>query len=345
MRLDEIAERLNCRLEGDGRVGIQRVAGIEQAGPGDLTFVSNPKYISEVKKTQASALILSEDFEPLPIPTLRSANPYLTFAKALELFYTPPRFEPGIHPTACIHSTARIGARAHIGPYVVIHEGVVIGDEAVIVGPAVFYPGVRIGRHFLAHANVVIREFCHIGNNVILQSGVVLGSDGFGFAKQADGSYYKIVQSGIVVIEDNAEIQANSAVDRGTVGETRIKRGAKVDNLVQVGHASEVGENTLLCAQVGLAGSTRVGKNVVLTGQVGVAGHCTIGDNVVATAQSGIPSDVPANTMVSGYPAIDNRRWLKASVVFQKLPELYKSLRDLSRKVEELSSRQPLGPK
>lgn len=337
MRLGEIAKRLNCRLDGDSSIEIRRVLGIETAGEGDLTFISNRKYVAAAKTTRASAIIVSEDFASLPVATLRSDNPYLTFAKAIELFYSPPQYRPGIHATACIDPTAHIGAHAHVGPYVVIHEDVVIGNDAVLVGPATIYRGVQIGDHFFAHANVVIREYCILGNNVILQNGVVVGGDGFGFAKQSDGSYYKMVQSGIVIIEDDVEIGSNSTLDRGTIGETRVKKGAKIDNLVQVGHASTVGENSLLCAQVGLAGSTMVGKGVVLTGQVGAAGHLTIGDGVVATAQSGIPHDVPAGQVISGYPAMENRQWLKASAIFAKLPELQRSLRELARRLDALS--------
>jgi UDP-3-O-[3-hydroxymyristoyl] glucosamine N-acyltransferase len=337
MRLEEIAKRLNCRLEGDGGIEIHRVAGIETALEGDLTFISNPKYVSAAKTTRASAIIVSQDFSSLPLATLRSENPYLTFAKAIELFYSPPQYPLGIHATACIDPSARVGARAHVGPYVVIHEEVVIGSDAVLVGPATIYRGVRIGDHCFAHANVVIREYCVLGNNVILQNGVVVGGDGFGFAKQSDGSYYKMVQSGVVVIEDDVEIGSNSTIDRGTIGETRIKKGAKIDNLVQVGHASTVGENSLLCAQVGLAGSTVVGKDVVLTGQVGSAGHLTIGDGVVVTAQSGIPRDVPAGAVISGSPAIENHQWLKATAIFAKLPELQKSIREMGRRLDALS--------
>lgn len=339
MRLQEIAGRLSCRLEGEGQIEILRVVGIETAAAGDLTFISNPKYIPLAKTTRASAMIVAEDFEQLPIATLRSANPYLTFAKAVELFYTPPAYAPGIHPTAIIDPSARIGARAHIGPYVIIHENVVIGDDAVIVGPAAIYRGVQIGDRFFAHAQIVIREFCRIGHRVILQNGAVIGSDGFGFAKQAEGTYYKIVQSRAVVLEDDVEVGANSTLDRGTIGETRIRAGAKIDNLVQVGHASEVGENTLLCAQTGLAGSTVVGKNVILAGQVGVAGHCRIGDNVVVTAQAGTHGDIPEGGIVSGSPAFDNRRWLRSTAVFSHLPELQKTVREISRKLDAMAKR------
>jgi UDP-3-O-[3-hydroxymyristoyl] glucosamine N-acyltransferase len=215
----------------------------------------------------------------------------------------------------------------------VIGRDVVIGARCVVHSHVVIYPGARIGDDFCAHSHAVVREFCSIGDRVILQNGVVIGGDGFGFAKQRDGSHYKIVQSGIAVIEDDVEIQALAAVDRATVGETRVCKGAKLDNMVQVGHACEVGENAILCAQVGLAGSSHLGKNVLLAGQVGVAGHLTLGDNVVATAQSGIPGDVPANTMVSGYPAMENKRWLKCAAVFNRLPELYDAVRALKTRV------------
>ena len=247
--------------------------------------------------------------------------------RALELFYQPPQYAPGIHPTAAVHPSAKIEAGAHVGPYVVIQENVEIGARAVLLAHVVIYHGVTIGDSFLAHSHAVVREFCRIGNNVILQNGVIVGGDGFGFAKDNAGRWHKIVQSGPTVIEDDVEIQANACVDRASVGETRIARGAKIDNLVQVGHGSKVGEDTLLCAQVGLAGSTDVGNNVILAGHVGVAGHCKIGDGAIATAQSGIPNDVAAGAVVSGYPAIDNKLWLRCVAVFNRLPEIAKLLR------------------
>jgi len=229
-----------------------------------------------------------------------------------------------------IHGTARIGPHAHVGAYVTIDEDVEIGQGCVLLPHVVIYRGARIGNNFFAHAHAVVREHCRIGNNVVLQNGAVVGGDGFGFAKDDRGVWLKIVQSGPAVIEDNVEIQANACVDRASVGETRIKRGAKIDNLVQVGHGSTVGEDSLLCAQVGLAGSTEVGKNVILAGQVGIAGHYRIGHGVVATAQSGIPNDVEDGKMVSGYPAMDNRQWLRCVAAFQRLPEIAKAVRSLA---------------
>jgi UDP-3-O-[3-hydroxymyristoyl] glucosamine N-acyltransferase len=229
-----------------------------------------------------------------------------------------------------VHSSAKLGANPHVGPYVVIDEDVEIGDDAVLLAHTVVYRGARIGNRFFAHAHSVVREHCRVGSNVILQNGVVVGADGFGFAKNDAGQWHKIVQSGPAVLEDDVEVQANACVDRASVGETRIGRGARIDNLVQVGHGSRVGENAMLCAQVGLAGSTEVGKNVILAGQVGVAGHCKIGDGAIATAQSGIPNDVAAGAIVSGYPAIDNKLWLRCSAVFQKLPDIARALRKLT---------------
>ncbi len=330
MKLTAIAAALGMWLEnGAPETEITGVAGIEAAGPGQITFISNPKYAAAARATKASAVIVAEDFPALSTATamLRSKNPYLDFARAVAMFYQPPAYAPGIHPTAVIDPSARFGARAHVGPYVVIQEGAQIGKNAVLLAHVVIYRGVKIGDNFLAHAHAVVREFCRIGNNVVLQNGVIVGGDGFGFAKDNDGRWHKIVQSGPTVIEDDVEIQANACIDRASVGETRISRGAKIDNLVQIGHGSKVGEDSLLCAQAGLAGSTDVGKSVILAGQVGVAGHCKIGDGAIATAQSGIPNDVPAGAIVSGYPAIDNKLWLRCVAVFNRLPEIAKVLR------------------
>src|SRR6266567_4515908 len=236
MKLSAIAAALGGRLEnGSPDTEITGVAGIETAGPGQITFISNPKYAGAAKTTKASAVIVADDFPAIPTAMLRSKNPYLDFARALELFYQPPKYGAGIHPTAVVHSSAKLGVGAHVGPYVVIQEYVEIGNNAVLLAHAVIYRGVKIGDNFLAHAHAVVREFCRIGNNVVLQNGVVVGGDGFGFAKDNAGHWHKIVQSGPTVIEDDVEIQANACVDRASVGETRISRGAKIDNLVQVG--------------------------------------------------------------------------------------------------------------
>jgi UDP-3-O-[3-hydroxymyristoyl] glucosamine N-acyltransferase len=332
MNLSQIASALDATLENaDPDTEITGVAGIEEASSGQITFVANPKYAAAARTTRASAVIVSLDFPDIPTGMLRAANPYLAFAQAVSLFYQTPHYEPGTHPTAVIAPTANIGARAHIAAYVVIDEDVIIGDDAVLLPHVVIYRGVHIGNRFFAHAHAVVRENCTLGANVILQNGAIVGCDGFGFARNLT-RWEKIPQSGPAVLEDDVEVQANSCIDRATVGETRIARGVKIDNLAQVGHGSAVGENTLLCAQVGLAGSTAVGKQVVLAGQVGVAGHCNIGDGVVVTAQSGTHGDIPAGSTVSGSPAFDHKQWLRVVNIFSKLPELAKTVRSLTGK-------------
>lgn len=331
MKLFQIAERIGATLENASpETEITGVAGIEQAGRAQITFVANAKYAAAARTTNAAAVIVAESFPALATGMLRSKNPYFAWAKVVELFYQAPRYAPGVHPTAVIDASARIGKNAHIGPYVVVDADVEIGENAVLLPHVVIYRGAKIGRNFFAHAHAVVREFCEVGDNVVLQNGVIVGSDGFGFAKDDAGHWRKIAQAGKVIIENDVEIQANACVDRASVGNTSIARGAKLDNLVQVGHGSSVGEDTLLCAQVGLAGTTEVGKNVILAGQVGVAGHCKIGDGAIATAQSGIPNDVAAGATVSGYPAIDNRLWLRCAAVYSKLPELARAVRKLS---------------
>jgi UDP-3-O-[3-hydroxymyristoyl] glucosamine N-acyltransferase len=328
MKLSAIAEALGVRLEnGSPETEISGLNGIEQAEPDELTFVSNPKYAASARTTRAAAVIVGEDFPAIPRAMLRAKDPYLTFARALELFHSPRRYEAGVHPTAVVHATAKIGNDAHIGPYVVIDEDVEIGANAVLLAHVVIYRGVKIGTNFFAHSHSVVRENCRIGNNVILQNGVVIGADGFGFAKTAEGHWHKIPQPAYVVIEDDVEVQANSCIDRASVGETRIGRGVKVDNLVQVGHGTRVGEDALLCAQVGLAGSTEIGNRVILTGQVGVVGHCKVGDDAIVTPQSGVAHDIEAKAFVSGAPAVDHKLWLKYSAILPKLPEIVRALR------------------
>jgi UDP-3-O-[3-hydroxymyristoyl] glucosamine N-acyltransferase len=336
MTLGELAAHLQADLhpaEGQtlaaaAAIAIAGVAAIETAGPATLTFVANPKYTALARSTRAAALIVEPAFPAISTPTLRIANPYLAWSKAVALFHPSPTYAPGIHPTAVIATTATLGARAHVGAYVVIGDHCTLGDDAVLLPHAVLYDHVTVGDHFLAHAHAIVREGCTLGDGVTLQNGAIIGSDGFGFAKENSGRWTKIVQSGPAILEDRVEVQANACVDRASIGETRIRAGTKIDNLVQVGHGSTVGENTLLCAQVGLAGSTIVGKNVILAGQVGVAGHLTIGDGAIATAQTGIPSDVAPGATVSGYPAMDNRDWLRMVAALKRVPELLKKRRD-----------------
>jgi len=335
MKLAELAGRLGVRLEnGSPDTEITGVAGINEAKAGQLAFVANPKYAAAAKTTQASAVLVAEDAPGIPAAMLRSKNPYLDFARALEMFYEPPRYEPGVHATAVVDATAKIGPRAHIGPYVVIDRDVEIGADAVLLAHAVIYPGSKIGNHFFAHAHSVVRENCRLGNHVTLQNGVVVGADGFGFAKDNAGHWHKIAQPEGVVIGDDVEVQANSCIDRASVGETRIGRGVKIDNLAQIGHACHVGDDTLICAQVGLAGSTEIGKNVILTGQVGVVGHCTVGDGAIVTPQSGVAGDIAPGAIVSGAPAVDHKLWLKYSALLSKLPEIARAVRSFAGRTE-----------
>ena len=336
MKLSAIAEALGCTVQGDGEIEISGVAGMEHATAGQLTFLANPKYAPKVKHTRASAILVSEALTDLPITSLVSENPYYDFARALALFYQPPRPAPGVHPLAYVAPTATIGENCSVGPYAVIGERVHIGRNAVIHPHVVIYEGAEIGDDFLAHSHAAVREFCRIGDRVILQNSVVVGGDGFGFAKRGDNTHFKIVQSGVTIIEDDVEVQSLTSVDRATVGETRVRRGAKIDSLVQIGHACVVGEDNIICAQTGLAGSTVLERNVLLAGQVGSSGHLTVHEGAIVYAQSGIGGDVEKNGRISGSPAFAANEWLRAITAFPKLPEILKSLRELKKKVEAL---------
>jgi UDP-3-O-[3-hydroxymyristoyl] glucosamine N-acyltransferase len=328
MKLKEIADRLGARLDPpDAQVDISSVGPIESALPGQITFAVSTKYEAIAKASKAAALIVDEKFPALDKPTLRTRNPQLAYARAVELLHVAPQEKKGIHPTAVIDPSARIGANTSIGACVVIGADVEIGEGCTLLPHCVIYRGTKIGKNFFAHSHVSIRENCQIGDNVLLHNGVVIGSDGFGFAKDDAGNWYKIPQTGRVVIEDNVEIQANSCIDRASLGETRIGRNTKIDNLTHVAHNCVIAENSMLCAQVGLAGSTEIGKNVILAGQVGVAGHCKIGDGVIVTAQSGTHGDIPAGSMVSGSPAFDHKQWLRSVTAFVRLPEMARAIR------------------
>ena len=333
MKLKELANKIGARMEPlDVDVDITGIATIEAAASGQITFVSNPKYAPLAKTTRASAIIVDESFPALDKPLLRTKNAQFGYAQVLSIFHSPVRYKPGIHHTAMIDPSARIGDGAFIGPYVTIEADVEIGKDCTLLPHVVIYRGVKIGNNFFAHSHVSIREYCEIGSNVLLHNGVVVGSDGFGFAKDEAGRWQKIPQAGKVVIEDDVEIQANSCIDRASLGESRIGRGTKIDNLVQVGHNCIVGENTMLCAQVGMAGSTELGRNVILAGQVGIAGHCKLGDGVIVTAQSGTSHDIEPGKMISGSPAFDNKQWLRSVAIFNRLPELAKALRMASNR-------------
>ena len=318
----------------------QRVifSGEEDAGPGDLTFVANARYTQHLETTRASAVIVSPDVTTA-LPSLLSDNPYLAFARAVALLHPPERPEPGVHPSAQVHPSATLGAGVHVGALAVVGAGVTLGPRSVLHPHVVLYDGVVIGEDCVLHSGVQVREGCRLGRRVVVQNGAVIGGDGFGFARDSRGRYEKIPQVGTVVVEDDVEIGALVAIDRAALKETRIGRGVKIDNLVQIGHSVSIGEDSVLAGQVGIAGSTRVGRGVTLAGQVGVAGHLSVGDGVVVTAQSGIPGSVEAGAIISGSPAIDNRAWLKASAVFSRLPDLQKRVRELERRIAELEAR------
>jgi UDP-3-O-[3-hydroxymyristoyl] glucosamine N-acyltransferase len=337
--LRDLAARLDCRLEGDGDIEIVRIAALEAAQPGDLTFLSNPKYRSKVVHTRASAIIADDALTSAPCAVVRSPHPYLSFARALVLLAPDERPSAGVHasavvedgasidPAASIGAFAYVGARATIGPRTIIHPFVFIGHQA------------RVGADCLVHAHVSIRERVVIGDRVVVQNGTVIGGDGYGFAPRPDGTFEKVPQHGGVVIDDDVEIGALCAIDRPPLGETRVATGTKIDNLVHIAHGVQVGRHVMLAGQVGIAGSATIQDHVMFGGQVGVAGHVTVGTGTRATAQTGIPNDVAAGSLVSGYPAIDNRDWLKASAVFKKLPEMRKTIADLERRIAQLEAR------
>jgi UDP-3-O-[3-hydroxymyristoyl] glucosamine N-acyltransferase len=334
MKLGDLAATLGAELRGDAELEVTGVKGIEEAGPGEVTFVANPRYTALARTTHAAAVLVEPGFQELATATLRIKNPYLAFSRALALFYTPVAYPPGVHPTAVIDPTAEIGEGAHIGAYVVVGANVRLGPHATLLPHVVIYPGVHAGGHLFAHAHAVVRENCVLGDYVTLENGAIVGSDGFGFAKNEAGQWEKIPQSGPVKLGDRVDVQANACIDRATVGSTVIGDGTKIDNLVQIGHGSKVGENTLVCAQTGLAGSSVVGNNVILAGQTGIAGHCTVGDGVILTAQSAVSHDVQPGKMISGSPGFDNRVWLRAVSIFQRLPELLKRLDRLEKRIE-----------
>jgi UDP-3-O-[3-hydroxymyristoyl] glucosamine N-acyltransferase len=333
VRLSEIADTLSCKLEGDGSIDILGVATLESARAGDLSFLTNPKYRDEAKQTKASALLVGNECPPMNLAVLRHDNPYLAFAKAVEIFFATVPARPSIHSTAWIADTAVIGESVYIGPYAYIGERVILGDEVQIHARCTIHEGAKIGDRTLIHSGSVVREGVVVGKDCIIQNNAVIGSDGFGYAKQSNGEWYKIKQAGTVVLEDEVEVGACTTIDRATLGETRIQRGTKIDNQVHIGHGCLVGPNNLLCAQVGLAGSTKTGVNVVLTGQVGAAGHLTVGDGAIATPQTGIASSVEAGKIVSGSPAIDHSNWLRSSVAFSRIPDVQKKVRSLEARM------------
>jgi UDP-3-O-[3-hydroxymyristoyl] glucosamine N-acyltransferase len=338
VKLAELAGRLECRLEGAGDVDITRVASIQDAGPNDVTFLANRKYEKALCSTRASAVILGEDAPAAPCAMLRARDPYLAFARAVGLFAPDSRPRAGIDPLAAVASTAHIGGDVSIGPFVSVGEGAVIGDGTVVYPNCTIGSGVRIGADCVIHSNVAIRERVTLGNRVVLQNGVVIGGDGFGFVRRGDGTHEKIPQVATVVIEDDVELGANTTVDRPAVGETRIKSGTKIDNLVQIAHGVTVGRNVMMAAQVGIAGSTVIEDDVMFGGQVGVAGHVTIHRGAIAIGQAGVTNSVDAGVMVGGYPAMEIQEWRRASVIFKRLPELKRRIEALEARLARLTN-------
>jgi UDP-3-O-[3-hydroxymyristoyl] glucosamine N-acyltransferase len=339
LRLGELAERLGVRLHGDGSIEIHGVAGIREARPGEITFLGNPKYAAYLETTRASAIIMSEVRPGLRRPVLESPQPYLTFLEVLKIFSQPGRdVAPGIHATALVGKRVALGEEISIGPYVVIGDDVVLGDRVTIMAGCFIGSGVSIGAESFLYPNVVIREDCRLGRRGIIHSGVVIGSDGFGFHRDRE-TIHKIPQIGNVEIGDEVEIGANSTIDRATTGSTRIGSGTKIDNLVMIAHNVEIGANSFLCGQVGISGSTVVGDCVTLAGQVGVVGHIEVGDRVQVGAQGGVTKSIPPDTSVSGYPALPHTQARRIYASMRSLPEMVRTVRELSQRIAELEKR------
>lgn len=337
MTLQELADRLGCRLEGGtGGARVTGVAGLDEAGPGDVTFLANPAYAPRVASTRAAAIVATDALPSAPCAILRSANPYLAFARAVALFAPADPAPSGVHPTAIVADDAVLGEGVSAGPFTVIEGGARIGARTrigshVTIGrDAVIGDDCRLGSHVAIHARV------SIGNRVVMQDFSIAGSAGFGYARRDDGSYEHIVQAGAVVIEDDVEIGALTAIDRPAVGETRIAAGTKIDNLVQVAHGVRVGRNVMLAAQVGIAGSTVIEDDVALGGQVGVTGHVTVGKGVQAAAKTGVTGDIKAGTVIAGYPSDEIQSWRKSHAALRRMPQFRERIRQLEEKVEEL---------
>ena len=338
MRLSELARLTNATIEGSaGDIEINGAAGLDEAEAGHVTFLANPRYTPRVQTTRASAIYLAEGVAAgREIVVLRARDPYLAYTRALRLFHPEPKFEPFVHPSAAIDPSARIDECVWIGACVVIGRGVEIEAGVRIYPNTTIYDHVRIGADSIIHSGVALREGTQVGARVQIHNNVVVGSDGFGYAKDEERRWLKIPQTGRVVIEDDVEIGAGTTIDCASVGETRIARGAKIDNLVQIGHSCTVGEDALLCAQVGLAGSSQIGRRVILAGQAGVAGHLSIGDDAVLTAKSATSHNVPAGKMLSGIPAFDNREWLRSIAAFRRLGEMQRTIRQLEARLAAL---------
>jgi len=335
MKLIELAKQTNSNIErGSESLEITSVSPLESAESGEVTFLSNPKYTKHISTTRASAIFLrlDERLERDDIAVMRTSDPYLAFTRAMRIFFPEERIVPFVHPTAVIHESVQVAENIAIAANVVVGAGVKIGAGTQIYPNVSIYEGVTIGENCRIHSGVSIREKCEIGDRVIIHNNTTIGSDGFGFAKDEEKHWLKIPQTGKVVIEDDVEIGANCAIDCASVGESRIKRGAKIDNLVQIGHSCTIDEDALICAQTGLAGSSHIGKRTILAGQVGIAGHLKVGDDVVITAKSATSHDVENGKIISGIPAFDNRDWLRSIAAFRRLGEMARKLRKLEEK-------------
>jgi len=339
MTVKELARLLNCPFEGEGSTEIHGFSSLEKAKKGEFCFLSHRQYRPLLEKTKASAVIIPSDEKFDKIPVIRSENPYLAFVKAVEFFYQQYLPLPEIHPTALVSSSARIGKDVAIGAYSCIGEEAEIGTGSIIFPLVAIYPKVKIGERTIIHSGVSVREGVRLGNEVIIHNGAVIGSDGFGYLQDKHGSPVKIPQTGTVIIEDKVEIGANTAVDRAALGETIIRKGTKIDNLVQVAHNVEIGENSFLAGQAGIAGSSKLGKKVVMGGQAGVADHINIGDNVQMAAQAGIMKDLPADSIVAGTPQMDIREFMRMIASLSRIPELIKTVRKLEAQLKELEKK------
>jgi len=339
LTVEEIARQLNCSFEGNGKIKIRGVASLEKASEGELVFLAQPKYRALLDRSKASAAIIpmSEKYDRIPV--IKAENPHLAFISVVEIFHKPYRPEPGIHPTTVVSPSAKVGKDVAIGAFAIVGDEVEIGEKTVIFPSVVIYPGVKIGKETIIHSHVSIREGVRIGNRVLIHNGAVVGSDGFGYLQSQDRSHIKIPQVGTVVIEDDVEIGANTTIDRGALGETIIKKGVKIDNLVQIAHNIEIGEHSILAAQVGIAGSVKIGKHVLMGGQVGVGDHLEIGDNVILAAKTGVTNDIAAGSTVAGYPHLDINVWRKTRALLPQLYDLVKDIKRLKKKVEELEKK------
>jgi len=336
MKLSELAEKTFSAIEqADENLEITGAAGLDIAKNSQVTFLANPKYTPQIKITKASAIFLNENVKPerLDIAVLRAKDAYLAYTRALKIFNPEPEIISFVHPSAVIHETANIAEDAHISANVVIGANCIVGEKSKIFPNVTIYDNAKIGANCTIHSGVSVRENCEIGNNSIVHNNSTIGSDGFGYAKDEEKHWLKIAQTGRVVIEDDVEIGANTAIDCASVGETRIKRGAKIDNLVQIGHSCTIEEDALICAQTGLAGSSIIGKRVILAGQVGIAGHLKVGDDAVITAKSATSHDVENGKILSGIPAFENRDWLRSIAAFRRLGEMARTMRELEKRI------------